>query len=89
MAVTGVSAVVLVLADRPGGGNGTAGIAAATTAGNAVAVPALVAAANPAYAPAAPQATVLVAACVIVTSLSVPVLTAWWAGRVTARTERA
>jgi hypothetical protein len=28
---------------------------------------------------------VLVAACVIVSSLSVPVLTAWWAGRTQAR----
>ena len=82
VAITLVSAIILAVVDRFGGGNGTAGIAAATTAGNAAAVPALVAAANPVYAPAAAQATVLVAACVIVTSLSVPVLTAWWAGRV-------
>ncbi|MGI4950999.1 MAG: 2-keto-3-deoxygluconate permease, partial [Janthinobacterium lividum] len=85
VAVTLVSSVLLVGVDRLAGGNGTAGIAAATTAGNAAAVPALVAAANPVYAPAAAQATVLVAACVIVTSLSVPVLTAWWAGRMRGR----
>ena len=88
-AVTFVSASLLVFMDRVSGGDGTAGIAAATTAGNAAAVPALVAAANPVYAPAAAQATVLVAACVIVTSLSVPVLTAWWAGRVATRTATA
>lgn len=85
IAVTIVSAILLIVMDRVAGGNGTAGIAAATTAGNAAAVPALVAAANPIYAPAAAQATVLVAACVIVSSLSVPVLTAWWAGRMRAR----
>ncbi len=34
------------------------------------------------YARAAASATVLVAASVIVTSLLVPVPTAWWAGRV-------
>ncbi len=81
LAIVAVSAAVLLVVDRFSGGNGTAGIAAATTAGNAAAVPALVAAANPVYAPAAGQATVLVAACVIVTSLSVPLLTAWWARR--------
>ncbi len=76
------SAVVLVVVDRLIGGNGTAGIAAATTAGNAAAVPMLVAAANPQFASAAGPATVLVASCVVVTSLSVPLLTAWWYGRV-------
>ena len=49
----------------------------------------MVAAANPVYAPAAAQATVLVAACVIVTSISVPILTAWWAGRMAAREKAA
>jgi 2-keto-3-deoxygluconate permease len=82
VAVVVVSGAVLLMADRLTGGNGTAGVAAATTAGNAAAVPALVASANHAYAAAAAPATVLVAASVIVSSLLAPVLTAWWAGRV-------
>jgi 2-keto-3-deoxygluconate permease len=73
-----LSAVVMVGIDRWIGGNGTAGMAAATTAGNAAAVPMLVAAANPQYAAAARSATVLVASCVVITSLLAPVLTAWW-----------
>lgn len=81
LGVVVVSGVVLVIADRLAGGNGTAGIAAASTAGNAAAVPALVAASNPVYAPAAAPATVLVAASVTVTALVVPLVTAWWAGR--------
>lgn len=76
-----ISGVLLVLGDKLTGGNGTAGIAAASTAGNAAAVPALVAAANPAYAPAAQQATVLVSASVVVTAIIVPFATAWWARR--------
>ena len=42
----------------------------------------LVAAANPAYAKAAPYATVLVAASVVVTMLTVPLITAWWAKKI-------
>lgn len=76
-----ISAGILLCVDKLAGGNGTAGIAAASTAGNAAAVPALIAAANPAYAQAAPSATVLVASCVMVSSLLVPVLTALWACR--------
>ncbi|MES2472904.1 MAG: 2-keto-3-deoxygluconate permease [Pseudomonadota bacterium] len=45
-------------------------------------MPALVASANPAYAEAAPFATVLVAASVVVTMLFVPLITAWWAKRI-------
>ena len=78
------SGIMLFLADKVTGGNGVAGLSAATTAGNAAAVPALVAAANPAYEAAAKYATVLVAASVVVTSLVVPLVTAWWAGRVRA-----
>ena len=74
-----ISCTVMFLADRVSGGKGLAGLAAAATAGNAAAVPALVAAANPAYAKAAPYATVLVAASVVVTMLTVPLITAWWA----------
>ncbi|PZE19336.1 2-keto-3-deoxygluconate permease [Paenibacillus xerothermodurans] len=77
--ITGLS---LLLIDRLIGGNGIAGLSAASTAGNAVGVPAAVAAANAAYAPLVPSATALVASCVIVTSILVPIVTAWWAKRI-------
>jgi 2-keto-3-deoxygluconate permease len=77
-----VGSLVMFGADKLARGNGIAGLAAAATAGNAAAVPALVAAANPAYAAAAPFATVLVAASVVVTMLSVPLITAWYAKRI-------
>jgi 2-keto-3-deoxygluconate permease len=80
--VIAISGMVLIAADRLTGGNGVAGIAAASTAGNAAAVPAIVASANPAYAPAAASATVLVAASVVVTAMLTPIVTAWWASRV-------
>jgi 2-keto-3-deoxygluconate permease len=82
LGVVAISGVLLFFADRLTGGNGVAGLAAASTAGNAAAVPALVAAANPAYSDAAKSATVLVSASVMVTAIVVPFLTAWWAGRV-------
>ncbi|QHS50454.1 2-keto-3-deoxygluconate permease [Edaphobacter sp. 12200R-103] len=78
IAVLLVSAIVLIGIDRLIGGNGTAGVAAATTAGNAAAVPMLIAAADPQYAAAAKPATVLVAASVVVTGLLAPFLTAFW-----------
>ncbi|QOZ35927.1 2-keto-3-deoxygluconate permease [Bradyrhizobium sp. CCBAU 53421] len=84
MAVVVVTGIPLFLADRITGGNGVAGVAAASTAGNAAAVPAIVAAANPAYADAARPATILVAACVVVTAILVPIVTAW-AARVVGR----
>lgn len=77
VAVVIVTGIPLFLADRATGGTGVAGVAAASTAGNAAAVPAIVAAANPAYADAAAPATILVAACVVVTSILVPLATAW------------
>lgn len=77
--------VCLILVDLLVSGNGTAGMAASTTAGNAAAVPMLVATANHDYLAAAGPATVLVAASVIVSSLLVPLLTAWWHARVTHR----
>ncbi|HWL82502.1 MAG TPA: 2-keto-3-deoxygluconate permease [Roseomonas sp.] len=77
VAVVVVTGIPLFLADRAIGGTGVAGVAAASTAGNAAAVPAIVAAANPAYAAAAAPATILVAAAVIVTTVLVPLLTAW------------
>ena len=82
--VLAISSIVMFTADRISGGKGVAGLAAAATAGNAAAVPALVAAANPAYAAAAPAATILVAASVVVTMLTVPLITAWWAKKVVA-----
>jgi 2-keto-3-deoxygluconate permease len=81
-AVVLLSSPALILVDRLFGGKGTAGIAAATTAGNASAVPMLVAAADAQYSEAAAPATALVAACVIVTAMLAPPLTAWWARRV-------
>ena len=86
-AVLLVCAPTLGIVDRLVGGNGTAGIAASTTAGNAAAVPALVAAANSKYAPAAASATVLVACSVIVTTIACPFLTAWWHSRMRAKGE--
>ncbi|MEO8077775.1 MAG: 2-keto-3-deoxygluconate permease [Acidobacteriota bacterium] len=80
-----VGGSVLVLADRLTGGNGIAGIAAASTAANAAAVPAIVASANPAYAHAAGPATVLVAASVVVTAILTPLVTTWWASRLMRR----
>jgi 2-keto-3-deoxygluconate permease len=85
LAVVVVTGIPLFFADRLTGGNGVAGVAAASTAGNAVAVPAIIASANPAYADAAAQATILVAACVVVTAIVVPLVTAWTARRVGAR----
>ena len=84
LAVVVCTGIPLYWADRFTGGNGVAGVAAASTAGNAVAVPAIVASANSAYADAAAQATILVAACVVVTAIVVPLVTAWTARRVAA-----
>lgn len=81
--VVAVTGTVLILMDRLTGGNGVAGIAAATTAGNAAAVPAAIALVDPSYAPVAPAATMLVATSVIVTAILVPLVTAWWYKRVT------
>ncbi len=80
-----VTGIVLWIADHATGGNGTAGLSAASTAGNAAAVPAIVAAANPVYKPAAATATVLVATSVVVTAILVPILTAWWVRHVQRR----
>lgn len=77
-----ITGIVLMLLDRSTGGNGLAGIAAASTAGNAAAVPPVVAAIYTAYAPIAAIATVQVSACVIVTAILTPIVTAWYATRV-------
>lgn len=82
IAVVVITGAALWTVDRLTGGNGVAGLAAASTAGNAAGVPAAVAAANSVYAPVAPAATALVASSVIVTAILVPIVTAWWAKRV-------
>lgn len=84
-----VTGTALVIADRLTGGNGTAGLAAASTAGNAAAVPAIVASANPAYKPAAASGTILVATSVVVTAILVPLVTAWWYRRTSGQVARA
>jgi 2-keto-3-deoxygluconate permease len=79
-AVIVITGIPLILADRfIGGGNGTAGIAASSSAGAAVANPVIIAQMNPAFAPVAQSATALVATSVIVTSVLVPVITALYA----------
>jgi 2-keto-3-deoxygluconate permease len=87
VAVVVVMGIALFFADRLTGGTGVAGVAAASTAGNAAAVPAIVAASNPVYAAAAKSATILVAACVVVTAILVPLITAWTARRFGAPTD--
>ncbi|MGJ8514844.1 2-keto-3-deoxygluconate permease [Carnimonas bestiolae] len=89
IAVVIVSGVPLYWVDRLSGGTGLAGVSAANTAGNAAAVPAIIAAANPTYAPAAQSATMLVAACVIVSSIVSPLLVAIIAKRQQSASTRA
>lgn len=77
-----ITGLPLIFADRfIGGGNGTAGLAASSTAGAAVANPVIIAQMVPQFADVAPAATALVASSMIVTSLLVPVLTALYARR--------
>ncbi|MFE5323797.1 2-keto-3-deoxygluconate permease [Paenibacillus sp. NPDC056579] len=82
VAVVVITGLALMFTDKLTGGNGIAGLSAATTAGNAAGVPAAVAAANSVYAPLVPSATALVASCVIVTAVLAPIVTAWWAKRI-------
>ncbi len=80
LSVIAITGSILVLADIfLGGGNGTAGVAAGSTAGAAVTVPAVIASLAPQYVPMAPSATALIATSVVVTALLTPFLTAWWA----------
>ncbi len=79
LSVIVLTGVPLVIADKLiGRGTGTAGIAASSTAGAAAANPVAIAAVAPQFAPAVPQATVLVAICIVVTSIVVPILTGLW-----------
>ncbi|MGU3392299.1 2-keto-3-deoxygluconate permease [Sphingomonas sp. M1A8_2b] len=74
-----VTGVPLIIADiLIGRGNGTAGLAASSTAGAAVANPLAIAAIAPQFQHTAKNATALVAICVIVTSIVVPILTGLW-----------
>jgi len=88
LAVVIVTGIVLVILDRVSGGTGLAGIAAASTAGNAAAVPVAVAAVYAGYKGVAATATVQVAAAVIVTSILVPILTAWFSKRADKKSNR-
>ncbi|ARW81293.1 2-keto-3-deoxygluconate transporter [Aeromonas salmonicida] len=82
LAVIVITGIPLIFADKwLAGGNGTAGVAASSTAGAAVANPMIIAQMNPAFAPVAQSATALVATCVIVTAVLVPILTAIYSKR--------
>ncbi|TPW32199.1 2-keto-3-deoxygluconate transporter [Martelella alba] len=75
-----ITGIPLMLADKfIGGGNGTAGLAASSTAGAAVANPMIIAAMVPELAPAAASATALVATSCLITAILVPILTGMWA----------
>jgi len=81
-----ITGIPLIIADKLiGGGDGTAGIAASSSAGAAVATPVLIAEMVPAFKPMAPAATSLVATSVIVTSILVPIITSIWSKRAKAR----
>ena len=86
VAVIIVTGIPLIIADKLiGGGDGTAGIAASSSAGAAVATPVLIAEMVPAFKPMAPAATSLVATSVIVTSILVPIITSIWSKKVKAK----
>ena len=81
-----VTGIPLMLADKfIGRGNGTAGLAASSTAGAAIANPTLIAGMIPSFKPLVPAATVLVATSCLVTAILVPILTAAWSRRMAAR----
>lgn len=84
VAVVFFSGILLITADKLTGGNGVAGLSAASTAGNAVAIPAALAAIDSHYAPMVPTATALLATCVIVTAILVPIVTSWYAKKINA-----
>ena len=88
LAVIVVTGIPLFFADRwVAGGHGGAGLAASSTAGAAVTNPIIIAQMIPEFEPIAPAATALVATCVIVTALLVPVITASWCKYMKRKTE--
>ncbi|MGY6031735.1 2-keto-3-deoxygluconate transporter [Phytobacter sp. AG2a] len=83
LAVIVITGIPLIIADKLiGGGDGTAGLAASSSAGAAVATPVLIAEMVPEFKAMAPAATALVATSVIVTSILVPILTSVWSRKV-------
>jgi 2-keto-3-deoxygluconate permease len=79
LSVIVLTAIPLILADRfIGRGTGTAGLAASSTAGAAAANPLAIAAVAPQFSGMVKTATPLVAICIIVTSIVVPILTGLW-----------
>lgn len=83
LAVIVITGIPLIIADKLiGGGDGTAGLAASSSAGAAVATPVLIAEMVPDFKAMAPAATALVATSVIVTSILVPILTSMWSRKV-------
>jgi len=74
-----IGGAVLLLADKLTGGDGIAGLAAATTAGNAAVVPTIVAQANPVLRPGRAERHRLVASSVVVTAILCPIITVLWA----------
>jgi 2-keto-3-deoxygluconate permease len=87
IAVVAITGLVLLLLDRLTGGNGVAGLAASSTAGNAAAVPVAVAAVFMGYKEVAATATLQVTAAVIVTAILTPLITAWYAKRISVSKE--
>ncbi|TEW54324.1 2-keto-3-deoxygluconate transporter [Psychromonas sp. RZ22] len=74
-----ITGIPLILADKYiGKGDGTAGIAASSTAGAAVATPFLIAEMAPEFKEIAPMASALVATSIVVTSILVPIVTAYY-----------
>ncbi|MCL5499171.1 2-keto-3-deoxygluconate transporter [Escherichia coli] len=83
LAVIVITGIPLIIADKVlGGGDGTAGLAASSSAGAAVATPVLIAEMVPEFKAMAPAATAMVATSVIVTSILVPILTSLWSRKV-------
>lgn len=83
VAVIIITGIPLIIADRViGGGNGTAGIAASSSAGAAVANPVIIAQINPAFDSVVASATALVAASVVVSAILVPIMTSLYSKRV-------
>lgn len=78
-----ITGIPLLLADKfLCKGDGTAGIAASSSAGAAVATPMLIAQVAPEFQEIAPLATSMVATAVIVTSIGVPIITALYSNTV-------